>query len=153
MGVSVMNRLAVPAVIAAVLALAAGASGHSVKVSSSAPVRAATVAPSSPPSNPPSGLSAGCQLGIDLGGFQPVSQQNHSQDSTAYLINLQNNTGSPITLTGFSVIFTNSSGNEISTATPQPTAISYATSQGNQIVAKANSLAATAQNYANSHGC
>jgi hypothetical protein len=61
-------------------------------------------------------------MGMDLGGFQPVSQQNYNPDESAYLINLQNNTGSPITVTGFSVIFTDASGNEITTATSQPSA-------------------------------
>jgi hypothetical protein len=100
-----MSRLAVLIVTAAVLALAACASGHSGKASSSAPVPAETITPVSPSSNPPSGLNAGCQVGIDSGGFQPVTAQNIGNGTSAYQVTVTNNTSSPVTVDGFSVAF------------------------------------------------
>src|SRR5258708_5267622 len=52
----------------------------------SSPPSSSAPSPVSAPSSPPSGLSAGCQVGEGSGGFAPATQQNISDGSPAYQI-------------------------------------------------------------------
>jgi hypothetical protein len=83
----------------------------------SSPPSSSAPSPVSAPSSPPSGLSAGCQVGEGSGGFAPATQQNISDGSPAYQIQVTNSTGSPVTVSGFTVTFS-AFGNTITSATP-----------------------------------
>jgi len=84
---------------------------------SAAPSPAATSVPLSRASSPalstasptpstPSGLLAGCQVGEGAGSsFQPVTQQNIGDGDAAYEVTVTNNTGGPVTVSGFGVTF------------------------------------------------
>ena len=84
---------------------------------SAAPSPAATSTPLSQASSPalstaspgpssPSGLLAGCQVGEGASStFQPVTRQNIGDGDSAYEITVTNNTGGPVTVSGFGVTF------------------------------------------------
>lgn len=59
-------------------------------------------------------------MGEDSGGFSPATQQNIGDGSGAYQVKVTNNTGSPVTVTGFSVSF-NAFGSQITSDMPSVT--------------------------------